>query len=104
MRKFFYFLISCDLPPFCEPVGLLGSKIAGFIQCACKSWFFVRLLTVELDYSFGRRYKLFSANVVKEFLSNQSFNHCRGVAQLGLARLLGVQEVAGSNPAAPTKL
>ena len=26
----------------------------------------------------------------------------RGVAQLGLARLLGVQEVAGSNPVAPT--
>ena len=27
----------------------------------------------------------------------------RGVAQLGLARLLGVQEVAGSNPAVPTR-
>ena len=26
----------------------------------------------------------------------------RGVAQLGLARLLGVQEVEGSNPSAPT--
>ncbi len=28
----------------------------------------------------------------------------RGVAQLGLARLLGVQEVAGSNPAVPTEI
>jgi hypothetical protein len=28
----------------------------------------------------------------------------RGVAQPGLARLLGVQEVAGSNPVAPTDL
>ena len=27
--------------------------------------------------------------------------HSRGVAQLGLARLHGVQEVAGSNPVAP---